>query len=619
MPICPRCHQEGPAVGAECDRDGYHFVSERALREAGNDKLLGVKIADRYVVVERLASGGMGAIYRAVQLPVERSVALKVLHAEVERSSSGRERFRREAKAISRLNHPNVITLHDFGFDDHNRPFMVMEYARGRSCAEWLYSGRVTTEQLVHVARQILSALADAHDTGLIHRDLKPDNVILTNAGADDHFVKLLDFGLVRLIDRESMAALTRDDEVFGTPHYMAPEQSKPDRDVGAPCDVYAMGIMLYEFFCGEVPFHAPRPLQVLFKHLEEPLPEPKPRPGIELPPPLRDVIVKATNKQPEDRYADARQMLAALEDAVEDLEPGTSTPIRRARKSPTPTPHLTARSPAPETERNGEDESSSAVPTLAMASIGDDTELPEEYDAVSGDTYKAWDVDEGDDDGARQPDPATDVEPRREVEPTDEVPRTGAGTSLRLKLGVAAAAVVVAMGAAAVIWVASDDPSAPAAQTEADDEAEAQLDDQRDSAIAEPEVAEPAEALAARVATTAEGSIDAANSSDGSDSGQPQPVGDDEKQQREEPSQPDHAEVPGDDTLHNEPADDEPPTDEPADEPEPPQPQDSPDEAQQQDQPDEPSPFERDEQEDEQDEDEQQDDGPAPFERSGN
>ena len=310
MPICPKCEKTSPVLGAQCPDDGYYYVYDDALRDQPADPRLGTLIADRFAIIGLVSKGGMGAVYRALQLPVEREVALKVLLTELERSHKGRKRFVREAKAISRLSHPNIITLHDFGFADNDQPFMVMEYAPGQELGDWSQAPDVTLERLIYVCRQILSALADSHDNDIIHRDLKPQNIIITKTGNDTDFAKLLDFGIARLIDDRITQGLTRDGEVFGTPYYMSPEQARGDSGTGPEADVYAMGIMLYELFCGQVPFDAQKPLQVLFMHINDPLPELVPRPGLHLPEGLDEVIRRATEKAPEDRYANAGEML---------------------------------------------------------------------------------------------------------------------------------------------------------------------------------------------------------------------------------------------------------------------------------------------------------------------
>ncbi len=316
MPICPQCLKENPELGAKCPRcaDSY-YVYDEAADDADRDPYIGRKAGDKYVIVARISEGGMGTVYRALQLPVEREVAFKVLRAELEDNDEVRNRFTREARAVSKINHPNIITLYDFGFDESDYPYMVMEYAPGQGLDDWIYSDGVDLERIVHVMRQMLSALADAHDQGVVHRDLKPENIMVTGTGTDRDFIKLLDFGIARLVNEQATEGLTREGEVFGTPHYMAPEQAEGETGIGPPADVYALGIMLYEMLCRECPFDAPKPLSILFKQINEELPPLSPRAGVTVPAALENLMRRATAKEPDQRFGTSGEMLEALDE----------------------------------------------------------------------------------------------------------------------------------------------------------------------------------------------------------------------------------------------------------------------------------------------------------------
>ncbi len=315
MPICPQCLKENPELGAKCPRcaDSY-YVYDEAADEGERDPYIGHKAGGKYVIIARISEGGMGTVYRALQLPVEREVAFKVLRAELEDNDEVRDRFTREARAVSKINHPNIITLHDFGFDESDYPYMVMEYAPGQNLDDWIYEDWVSLERILHVIRQILSALADAHEQGVVHRDLKPENIMVTGTGTDQDFIKLLDFGIARLVNEQATEGLTREGEVFGTPHYMSPEQAEGETGIGPPADVYAIGIMLYEMLCRECPFDAPKPLSILFKQINEELPSLAPRKGVTIPAALENLMRKATAKDPDERFATAGEMLEELE-----------------------------------------------------------------------------------------------------------------------------------------------------------------------------------------------------------------------------------------------------------------------------------------------------------------
>ncbi len=317
MPVCPSCNDENPQLGAACMRcEGYHYIPESSLQDAKDDPRIGAISAEKYVVLGLINEGGMGAVYRALQMPVEREVAVKVLRAELTDSDQAGDRFIREARAVSRLNHPNIITLYDFGFDSNRHPYMVMEYAPGDSLAKWIRDPTLTIERIVNVTHQILTALSEAHNQGIVHRDLKPDNMIVSSAKKKDN-IKLLDFGIARLINEGATRSLTREGEVFGTPHYMAPEQAQGKKNVGPPADIYAVGVMLYEMLTGKCPFDAPTPLAVLFMHINEPLPAVIPRPNVIVPDRLTQILAQATAKSPQDRFQDAYEMQLAIEDLI--------------------------------------------------------------------------------------------------------------------------------------------------------------------------------------------------------------------------------------------------------------------------------------------------------------
>lgn len=313
MAVCPKCGHRGGDVASPCPNDDHYLVPESAISPQKNDKNLGRLIGGKYIVTSLISEGGMGAVYRAIQTLVDREVALKVLKAELESSAEGAERFLREARAVSRLSHPNIITLFDFGVDA-GQPFMAMEYAPGVSLGKWLESTTLSLDRIIHVITQTASALAEAHNQGIVHRDLKPENIIVIRSGNDPDFVKLLDFGIARLVNATATRGLTREGEVYGTPHYMAPEQAKGEANIGPPADVYSIGIMLYQLLCAKMPFDAPTPLAVLYQHLHEPLPAIAARPGVVVSPELERIIRTATQKSVQDRYQTASELLGALQ-----------------------------------------------------------------------------------------------------------------------------------------------------------------------------------------------------------------------------------------------------------------------------------------------------------------
>lgn len=319
MPVCPQCGDQCAELAAECAACGERqYVADDAVPEGDpvDDPLLGRKLVDKYVTVERLNEGAMGTIYRAVQLPVRRDIALKVLHTELEEASEHRQRFEREARAVSKIRHPHVVTLHDFGFDEKGNPYMAMEHVDGVTLEGWLAAESPDLERVVEVFRQLLSSLAAAHDEGIVHRDLKPDNILVTESSDEGDYVNVLDFGIARMVDEsaDEDATLTEQGEIYGTPYYMAPEQALGRRDIGPEADVYAAGILLFHLLTGHRPFDAESALGVLKKQCDQPIPDIDPRSSVSVPRGLDRFVEKAVEKEPQRRFEDAREMLEVFE-----------------------------------------------------------------------------------------------------------------------------------------------------------------------------------------------------------------------------------------------------------------------------------------------------------------
>jgi serine/threonine-protein kinase len=261
-------------------------------------------LAGRYRIDRECGRGGMAHVYRATDTVLGRTVAVKVLNPDFAADPSFVERFRREARAAARLNHPNVVAVFDTG-SDGDLHFIVMEFVEGRSLAEVLATdGPPEPARAAAIAEGIADALSFAHANGLVHRDVKPANVMITPAGQ----VKVMDFGIARLATAHT---ITQTSTVFGTAAYLAPEQAQGLR-VDGRADVYALGVVLYEMLAGRVPFRADSALAVASKHvLEQPEPPSAVRPGV--PAGLEAVTLRALEKDPGDRYHGAAEMAAAL------------------------------------------------------------------------------------------------------------------------------------------------------------------------------------------------------------------------------------------------------------------------------------------------------------------
>lgn len=236
------------------------------------DPLIGRILLDRYEVLRKLGSGGMGAVYVGRQLAVGREVALKVLRSDLLSNEHVRERFRREAAIIGRLRHPNTIQLIDYGETEDGLAVIVTELLVGIVLSDRLKQlGPLPPVQAVEVCRQVASSLSEAHGLGMVHRDLKPANIFLVEVAGKTH-AKVLDFGIARMLDEES-TRITSTGQVFGTPRYMSPEQGTATGEVDHRADLYSLGLILYECLVGQPPFVANTSIQYLSAHMTQPAP----------------------------------------------------------------------------------------------------------------------------------------------------------------------------------------------------------------------------------------------------------------------------------------------------------------------------------------------------------
>ena len=286
----------------------------------------GTVIAGRYELVRLLGEGGMGAVYQARQLSMERMVALKLIHAHIASRPEVAARFHREMQACSRIEHPSTIQVFDYGEAEGGRLFLAMEYLEGRSLAAILKAdGPLPPERALHVARQIARALGAAHHEGIAHRDLKPDNVMLLDRYGERDVVKVLDFGIARFFDGDAGGQMTQEGALLGTPAYMSPEQAL-GRAVDHRTDLYSLGVMLYELTVGRLPFQADSLAGYLVAHASEAPPLPSLLAPGRVPAPLEALILRLLAKAPDERPASAEALLAEL-----DACGARSTPVGNA------------------------------------------------------------------------------------------------------------------------------------------------------------------------------------------------------------------------------------------------------------------------------------------------
>jgi tRNA A-37 threonylcarbamoyl transferase component Bud32 len=279
------------------------------------DPLIGQVLDGRYKIESVLGEGGMGIVYKAVHTALRKPLAIKVLRHEVSKNEQIVARFKQEAQSASQIGNQHIIDISDFGALRDGSTYFVMEFLNGRSLTVALQQQRFELPRTLHVMKQLCKALGAAHEIGIVHRDMKPDNVQLVERGDDKDFVKVLDFGIAKVGGTTSK--LTQAGQVFGTPHYMSPEQCAGTH-VDHRTDIYAVGVILYELATGQVPFDADNLMGILTKHLyENPIPPHELPPPVNVAPALEAVILKCLAKKPEQRYQSMAELSADL-DAVE-------------------------------------------------------------------------------------------------------------------------------------------------------------------------------------------------------------------------------------------------------------------------------------------------------------
>jgi serine/threonine protein kinase len=302
-------------------------MSESSDREKDALYKPGTVIADRYVVTRLIGRGGMGSVFEATHMHLSKRVAIKFLNPGVEADKDSMVRFQREAKIAGSIGHLNICDVLDFGITREGFPYYVMEYLEGESLAAMLQrEGRLPVELALEIMAQVLSALEEVHNRGVIHRDMKPDNVFLTDLKGHGVVVKLLDFGISKFIKAEEASMkLTKPGKAFGTVFYMAPEQLRVRKQVDHRADLYAASIILYEMITGQTPYRGVSYSEVIVKILEDPLPDPlKVLPG--LPPEIARLMRWGIHKNPARRPQSATRFREEVEKLQDDIREGRMT-----------------------------------------------------------------------------------------------------------------------------------------------------------------------------------------------------------------------------------------------------------------------------------------------------
>ncbi len=288
-----------------------------ASQQAQPDELIGRVINDRFRIISEIARGGMGRVYRAEQVPLGRIIAVKTLDPRnngTEGDPQFQQRFFLEASVASKLQHPNTVTVFDYGRTSDGVFFIAMELVEGQSLFSVIReNGKLDPARTTHIALQIARSLREAHRLDVIHRDLKPGNVLLTHHGDEDDFVKVLDFGLVKHIENDEAEGFTKAGLFMGSPKYMSPEQIRGDH-VDARCDIYALGVCMYEMLTGKVPFDRENTVKILMAHMHEGV-QPITDPAV--PPALNHLVMRCLSKQENGRPASMDEVILLLKQST--------------------------------------------------------------------------------------------------------------------------------------------------------------------------------------------------------------------------------------------------------------------------------------------------------------
>jgi serine/threonine-protein kinase len=327
--VCLECNRQFTGIVAACPHDGSMLVNKV------QDPLIGTTLAGHYEIISLIGHGGMGVVYKARHNLMDRIVAIKMLHANLVSDSMSVKRFQQESKAASRISHPHVITVYDFGISPQGQPYIVMDYLEGISLADVIKNeGQVSVERCIKIISQACDALEHAHRQGVVHRDLKPTNIVLVETDEDKDFVKVVDFGVAKLMsDSTEGQRLTQAGEVCGSPVYMSPEQCL-GQELDARSDIYSMGICMYESLTGKLPIVGKTMVDTMSKHISEMPPTFKDsRPDLYIPERLESVVMRALSKTCEDRQQSMDELKVEIDMAIP--RPGRSQVLRTAPVTP--------------------------------------------------------------------------------------------------------------------------------------------------------------------------------------------------------------------------------------------------------------------------------------------
>ena len=354
MKVCPTCQVSYPPNFAVCPQDGSALLEMDLWAD-------GSVILGKYRIVDKVGQGGMGSVYKAIHLAFDEMRALKVISQELMTDESFVKRFKHEAVITRRLQHPNAVRVDDIDEAEDGRPFIVMEYIEGRSLKKLIQEeGPMPAPRVCFIIKQVCRALEAAHQLGMIHRDIKPDNIALIDA-PEGEVAKVLDFGIAKVKEARGADAnmtMTGAGVVIGTPQYMSPEQAMGKRgdDLDGRSDLYSLGMVMYQMLSGGVPFKAETTMEMLLAHLQKPpIPIRELRPDLQIPEGIARVVMRTLEKDPDLRPASAKALIEEIEHAEKPSVPLRGTRIMQA-SSVLPAeelhpqhPEVAARPPRPE------------------------------------------------------------------------------------------------------------------------------------------------------------------------------------------------------------------------------------------------------------------------------
>jgi serine/threonine protein kinase len=390
MKKCPQCGEQYEDTNTLCPSDGN-------VLEKTSDPLIGQTLAGKYRIEELINEGGMGAVYRGIHTLMDKTVAVKVLHPALAADDKIVARFSREARAASRISHPHALNVTDFGESDNGIVFLVMEYLRGQTLKDIIRNeGPMSLTRAAEIIRQVSGALDAAHAQGVVHRDLKSDNIMLEDVG-DGDWAKVLDFGIAKIQEDVGSTdpALTAANMIIGTPQYMSPEQCSQASEIDSRSDIYSLGVILYEMLAGHVPFTGESPTAIMMKHLQDSPPSIMEE-RADLPASVGRIIARAMAKRPEDRYQSAGELAETLALAADGKSPvvtetasatGPNAPDRATNRIVVPTG---PNSPPRDTANDDYDETTVVQPKREPV-VAVQQEIFRSQVPPSSDRFKPW------------------------------------------------------------------------------------------------------------------------------------------------------------------------------------------------------------------------------------